>query len=107
MMPFCVVFGVGAKRERNSMGPRLECHLIRLFKKSILLSTQASNPAELAPPVLGAMSKTLALDFGCALRTTSALAALGFFQAVLPTLLSRWQPVDKGQGLQVHIKVVA
>jgi hypothetical protein len=30
------------------------------------------------------MSKTLALDFGCVLRTTSALDALGFFLAVLP-----------------------
>src|SRR5260370_32666677 len=30
------------------------------------------------------MSKTLALDFGCVLRTTSALVALGFFPAVLP-----------------------
>ena len=101
------MLGFGAKQERNSTAPSLECHLIRLFKKSILLSTQASNPAELAPPVLGAMSKTLALDFGCALRTTSALAALGFFQAVLPTLLPRCQPVDKGQGLQAQIKVVA
>jgi hypothetical protein len=30
------------------------------------------------------MSKTLALDFGCVLLTTSALLALGFFAAVLP-----------------------
>ena len=30
------------------------------------------------------MSKTLALDFGCVLRTASALVALGFFPAVLP-----------------------
>lgn len=30
------------------------------------------------------MSKTLALDFGCVLRTTSALVALGFFPPVLP-----------------------
>jgi hypothetical protein len=30
------------------------------------------------------MSKTLALDFGRVLRTTSALVALGFFPAVLP-----------------------
>ena len=33
------------------------------------------------------MSKTLALDFGCILRTTSALVALGFFPAVLPVQL--------------------
>jgi hypothetical protein len=30
------------------------------------------------------MSKTLALDFGCVLRTAGALVALGFFPAVLP-----------------------
>ena len=30
------------------------------------------------------MSETLALDFGCVLRTASALVALGFFPAVLP-----------------------
>ena len=30
------------------------------------------------------MSKTLALDFGRVLRTTSALVALGFFPAALP-----------------------
>jgi hypothetical protein len=41
-------------------------------------------PQKLARQALGAMSKTLALDFGCVLRTTSALVALGFFPAVLP-----------------------
>ena len=32
-------------------------------------------PQKLARQVLGAMSKTLALDFGCVVRTTRALAA--------------------------------
>jgi hypothetical protein len=36
-MLFCVVLGFGAKQERNSTGPRLECHLIRSFKKFIVL----------------------------------------------------------------------
>jgi hypothetical protein len=90
MVLFCVVLGFGAKQERNSMGPCPKCCPIRLVKKIHPFVDFSIQPRRNMRQALGAMSKTLALDFGCVLRTTNAFVALGFFPAVL--LLSKcWQ----------------
>jgi hypothetical protein len=86
MMLFFVVLGFGAKQERNSTRPVPEVLSDPVGQKNPsfcrLKHPTAQKPARQA---LGAMSKTLALDFGCVLRTTNAFVALGFFPAVLPT----------------------
>jgi hypothetical protein len=86
-----VVLGFGAKQERNSTRPVPEGLSDPVGQKNpSFCRLKHLTPQKHARQALGAMSKTLALDFGCVLRTTNAFVALGFFPAVL--LLSKcWQ----------------